>query len=61
LSSEALVRVQLDGDQAREAERFDMDERLREVEQGPDGNLWLLEDGKGNAGGRLLKLSPKGG
>ncbi|RZA25507.1 MAG: PQQ-dependent sugar dehydrogenase, partial [Lysobacteraceae bacterium] len=61
LSSEALVRVELDGDRAREAERFDMDERLREVEQGPDGNLWLLEDGKGNAGGRLLKLSPKGG
>jgi glucose/arabinose dehydrogenase len=36
--------------------RYDMGERIREVEQGPDGNLWLLEDG---GGAKLLKLSPK--
>jgi glucose/arabinose dehydrogenase len=29
-----------------------MGERIRAVEQGPDGALWLLEDG-----GRLLKLT----
>ncbi|MCW4456010.1 PQQ-dependent sugar dehydrogenase [Flavobacterium sp. MXW15] len=57
LSSRSLVRVAFDGDSAREAERFDMGERIREVEQGPDGAIWLLEDGKG---GRLLKLTPKG-
>jgi glucose/arabinose dehydrogenase len=51
------VRVAFDGDNAREAERFDMGERIREVEQGPDGAIWLLEDGKN---GRLLKLTPKG-
>lgn len=56
LSSRSLVRVAFDGDSAREAERFDMGERIREVEQGPDGAIWLLEDGKG---GRLLKLTPK--
>ncbi len=56
LSSEALVRIEIDGDNAREAQRFDMDARIREVEQGPDGALYLLEDG---AGGRLLKLAPK--
>ena len=55
LSSKSLVRVVFEGDSAREAERFDMGERIREVEQGPDGAIWLLEDGK-NA--RLLKLTP---
>ena len=56
LSSKSLVRVAFDGDKAREAERFDMGNRIREVEQGPDGALWLLEDG---SEGRLLKLTPK--
>lgn len=57
LSSQALVRVSFDGDAAREAERFDMGARIREVEQGPDGAVWVLEDGKD---GKLLKLTPKG-
>jgi aldose sugar dehydrogenase len=57
LSGEALVRVAFDGEQAREAERFPMGARIREVEQGPDGAVWLLEDG--NSGGRLLKLTPR--
>ena len=56
LSSESLVRIEFDGTNAKEAERYGMGERIREVEQGPDGNLWLLEDG---SGGKLLKLSPK--
>lgn len=56
LSSEALIRVAFDGTSAREAERFDMDARIREVEEGPDGAIWLLEDGR--SGGRLLKLTP---
>lgn len=56
LSSKALVRVAFDGDNAREAERFDMGERIREIEQGPDGAIWLLEDG---SNGKLLKLTPK--
>jgi glucose/arabinose dehydrogenase len=55
LASQALVRVEFDGVTAREAERFDMHQRIREVEQGPDGAIWLLEDG-GDA--RLLKLMP---
>ena len=56
LSSQALIRVAIDGDQASEAERFDMGTRIREVEQGPDGAIWVLEDG---SAGRLLKLTPK--
>lgn len=57
LSSESLVRVEFGKGTAREAQRFDMGKRIREVEQGPDGAIWLLEDGRGN-GGRLLKLTP---
>jgi aldose sugar dehydrogenase len=56
LSSESLVRIELDGASAREADRFDMGERIRAVEQGPDGAIWLLEDGRG---GRLLKLTAR--
>jgi len=59
LSSRALVRVTFDGTDAREVERFDMGQRIREVEQGPDGALWLLEDGNRGGTSRLLKLTPK--
>ncbi len=58
LSSRALVRVAFDGERAREAERFDMGARIREVEQGPDGTVWLLEDEDDGSRGRLLKLTP---
>lgn len=56
LSSQALIRIEFDGNSAREAERFDMGARIRDVKQGPNGSLWLLEDGK-NA--NLLQLVPK--
>lgn len=58
LSSQSLVRIEFDGEQAREAERFPMQTRIREVEQGPDGALWLLEDGGRGAQGRLFRLAP---
>ncbi len=59
LSSKALVRVEFDGKGgAKEAQRFDMQRRIREVEQGPDGALWLLEDGNKDGQGWLLKLTP---
>lgn len=59
LSSKALVRIEFNGDAAREAERFDMGERIREVAQGPDGAIWLLEDERDGSGGQLLRLTPK--
>ncbi|MCQ4260188.1 PQQ-dependent sugar dehydrogenase [Stutzerimonas stutzeri] len=56
LSARGLVRITLDGEEASEAARYDMGARIREVEQGPDGSIWVLEDGDS---GRLLELRPK--
>ncbi len=60
LSSQSLVRVKLDGEKASKADQWDMGARIREVEQGPDGALWLLEDGGQGSQGRMLKLTPTG-
>ena len=54
LRSQALLRIKIEGDKAVEAERFDMNARVREIEQGPNGALWVLEDGQR---GRLLRLT----
>lgn len=55
LSGQALIRADLAGDSARKADQWDMGERIRAVDQGPDGAVYLLEDG---SGGRLLRLDP---
>jgi glucose/arabinose dehydrogenase len=60
MSSQALIRVDLDGTNAREAERWGMGARIREVEQAPDGSIYLIEDEDEGAGGRLLRLTPAG-
>ena len=60
LSAKAIVRIQLDGERAREVERYDMGVRIRTVVEGADGALWVLEDGRRGGTGRLLKLTPKG-
>ncbi|MDB5686709.1 MAG: PQQ-dependent sugar dehydrogenase [Rhizorhabdus sp.] len=57
LSSKSLVRVTLNGESAAKADQWDMGQRIREVEQGPDGSIWLLEDGTRGGTGRLLKLT----
>lgn len=61
LSGQALIRVALDGTSARKADQWDMGVRIREVEQGPDGAIYLLEDERGGTGGRLVKLTPAAG
>lgn len=60
LSSKALVRVDVDGTNARKGDQWPMGERIREPEEGPDGAIWVLEDGQRGAQGRLLKLTPRG-
>jgi aldose sugar dehydrogenase len=56
LSSMSLLRIDLNGTNATKGEQWKMDKRIREVEQGPDGAIYLLED---REGGRLLRLTPK--
>ena len=56
LSGQAFIRVEINGDQARKAGQWDMGARIRAVDQGPRGEVYLLEDGKS---GRLLRLEPK--
>jgi aldose sugar dehydrogenase len=58
LGGEALIRIDVHGEVAHKAERWAMSARIREVEEGPDGAIWLLTDG---SGGQLLKLTPKSG
>jgi glucose/arabinose dehydrogenase len=57
LSGEALIRIDIDGDKARKADHWPMGARIRAIDQGPDGSVYLLEDG--NSGGRLLRLDPR--
>lgn len=59
LSSQALIRIELDGAQASEAARYPMGARLRGVTEAPDGAVWVLEDETSSSQGRLLKLTPK--
>jgi glucose/arabinose dehydrogenase len=59
LSSQSIVRIELGDETAREVERYDMGARIRNVTEGPDGALWVLEDERGSSQGRLLKLTPK--
>lgn len=56
LKTQALIRIAFDGTNAREVARYEMGERIRQVVEGPDGALWVLEDGEG---GRLLELRPE--
>jgi len=55
LSGRALILVRIRGDRAEKADQWDMGARIREAEQGPDGTVYLLEDGPG---ARLLRLTP---
>jgi aldose sugar dehydrogenase len=53
-----LVRLEMQGTKVLKAHRLlaELEERLRDVKQGPDGKLYLLTDSEE---GRLLRLDPK--
>ena len=55
LSQQGIVRVRVTGATATEAARIGLGNRIREVEESPDGAIWVLEDGDG---GRLIRLDP---
>jgi glucose/arabinose dehydrogenase len=54
LKSRALIRLEFQNGQPVEAERFRWSKRVREVDQSPDGAIWVLEDG---ADGRLIQFT----
>ena len=58
LSSQALVRVDLNGTDAQRGDQWDMGARIREVEQAPDGSIYVLEDGQRGSEGRMIRLTP---
>jgi glucose/arabinose dehydrogenase len=55
LTAQALLRVDVDGATATKGNQWPMGTRIREVEEGPDGAIWLLQDGQAS---KLLKLTP---
>jgi glucose/arabinose dehydrogenase len=57
MGSQTLNRITFDGKGgAKPAERWSVGKRIRDVEVGPDGALWMLEDA--NPGG-LYRVTPK--
>jgi glucose/arabinose dehydrogenase len=56
LGSQTLNRIIFDGHGgAKAAERWKVDHRMRDVEEGPDGSLWMLEDA---SPGALIHVTP---
>jgi aldose sugar dehydrogenase len=55
LSSEAIVRLTLDGEKVIDEERIPMGNRIRDVVQGPDGAVYALTD---DIKGEILRLTP---
>jgi glucose/arabinose dehydrogenase len=58
LSSKALIRLTLDGSRVTGEERIDMQRRIRDVIQAPDGAILAITDEKSGA---LLRVTPAGG
>ncbi|AHM62842.1 PQQ-dependent aldose dehydrogenase [Flammeovirgaceae bacterium 311] len=55
LTSTGIVRVEVNGEQAEEVERIPLAVRTRDVEQAPDGSIWVLTD---QSDGKILRLKP---
>jgi glucose/arabinose dehydrogenase len=60
LSGQSLSHVDIDGDRVVAKHDYPMGARIREVEEGPDGAIYVLEDERGDSRGRLRKLTPAG-
>ena len=52
-----LVRVVFDGTEAREEDRLPLPERVRDVDTGPDGAIYVLTD---EDNGKLWRITPVG-
>lgn len=60
LKFQLISRLTVNGDSVSEQERIlgELDERIRDVRQGPDGYVYLLTD---SPNGRILRIEPAGG
>ena len=57
LATKSIVRITFDGKGgATPVERWDVGHRIRDVEEAPDGALWMLEDAKP---GGVFRVTPK--
>jgi glucose/arabinose dehydrogenase len=57
LGTRSLNRIVFDGHGgAKSAERWDIGKRVRDVEEAPDGSLWMVEDANPGA---LIHITPK--
>lgn len=55
LVQQGLVRLRINANSVQEVSRLSLGARIREVEQAPDGRIWVLQDG-GTA--NLVELTP---
>jgi len=55
LQSGGLVLVKFDGETTQEVDRLPLNARIRDVRQGPDGAIWVVED---RPTGNLLRIIP---
>ncbi|MEE4199384.1 PQQ-dependent sugar dehydrogenase [Erythrobacter sp.] len=44
LNTQAIVRVEIDGEDAREVARYEIDGRVRSIDEAPDGSIWVATD-----------------
>ena len=56
MSAQVLVRIELNGATAKKADQWDMNMRIRDIAQAPDGAIWMIQDGD-NA--QLMRITPK--
>jgi len=57
MATQAIQRVIFDGKGgAKTAERYEIGKRIRNIEQAPDGSLWMIEDANPGA---LIHITPK--
>ncbi len=54
LTSSGLVRVDVNGHEAEEIERLPLAKRIRDVEQAPDGSIYVLTD---EENGKIIQLT----
>jgi aldose sugar dehydrogenase len=57
LANEALMRLTIQGDRVAGVEKIEVGRRIRDVEVGADGSIWLITE---HEDGELLRLTPAG-